>query len=90
MIVGANVAEKSKLVRRYVLKLFNDIKYLERNVFTNSVNGDVVKIEFCLSELPNDFKMLCFLAGELTNAAYYFSTFANINKENGKEFNKKM
>lgn len=30
------------------------------------------------SELPNDMKMLCFLAGELSNSAKYFSTFANV------------
>ena len=90
LIFGANVAENSKLVRRYVLKLFNDIKYLESNVFTTSVIGDEVKIEFCLGELPNDLKMLCFLAGELTNAAHYFSTFANVNKENCKDFSKNI
>ena len=27
-------------------------------------------------------KMLAFLAGELTNSAYYFSTFANVHKDN--------
>ena len=26
--------------------------------------------------------MLAFLAGELTNSAYYFSTFANVHKDN--------
>ena len=32
--------------------------------------------------LPNDMKMLAFLAGELTNSAHYFSTFANVHKDN--------
>ena len=30
-------------------------------------------------ELPNDMKKLCFLAGELSNAAKYFTTFADVN-----------
>jgi hypothetical protein len=30
------------------------------------------------AELPNDMKMLAFLAGELTNSATYFSTFADV------------
>ncbi len=33
------------------------------------------------AELPNDMKMLAFLAGELTNSATYFSTFADVDKE---------
>lgn len=47
---------------------------MEKNIF--SINRKNVKFEF--SKLPNDMKMLCFLAGELSNSAKYFSTFANV------------
>ena len=30
--------------------------------------------------MPNDMKMLAFLAGELTNLAHYFTTFVNVNQ----------
>ena len=33
----------------------------------------------------DDMKMLAFLAGELSNAAYYFSTFTNVNKEESND-----
>ena len=33
-----------------------------------------------MGELRNDMKMLCFLGGELSNNAHYFTTFANVNK----------
>ena len=33
-------------------------------------------------------KMLAFLAGELSNAAYYLSTFANVNKEESNDVTK--
>lgn len=32
-------------------------------------------------------KMLALLAGELPNSARYFSTFANVNKDNCKDLN---
>ena len=40
--------------------------------------GNSVNVKFKISELPNDMKMLAFLGGELSNAATYFSTFANV------------
>ena len=63
------------------MKLLSDIKYLENNVFTVNVNGVSYNVEFKLEALPNDMKMLAFLAGELSNSAYYFSTFGNVNKQ---------
>lgn len=48
---------------------------------------DGMQVTFKFSELPNDMKMLALLAGELPNSAKYFSTFANVNKDNCKELN---
>ena len=35
-------------------------------------------IKFKFAEVPNDKNMLAFFAGELTNSARYFSTFADV------------
>ena len=51
-------------------------------MFLVSVDTENVKVEFKLAELPNDMKMLSFLAGELLNSAKYFTTFADVNSEN--------
>ena len=78
LIFGANCSESCVPVEKYVAKLVSDITYLENNVF--KVNDKNVKFEF--SELPNDMKMLCFLGGELSNSAKYFSSFANVSYDN--------
>ena len=35
-------------------------------------------------------KMLAFLGGELTNAAYFFTTFANVNRDDKNDISKKL
>ena len=45
-----------------------------------------VKVEFKITELPNDMKMLPFLAGELSNSASYFTTFANVNQSKANDY----
>ena len=42
------------------------------------VGDELAKVEFRVGELPNDMKMLCTLAGELTNSAKYFASFAKV------------
>ena len=38
-------------------------------------------VKFRISELPNGMKMLSFLAGELSNSATHFSTFADVSSD---------
>ena len=80
IIFGGNVDETSKISSRFVMKLMSDIRHLESETFHISVDNQIHKVEFKLGELPNDMKMLAFLAGELTNTAQYFLTFANVKK----------
>lgn len=87
LLFGADVEESSSTVRKFVLKVIADIKYLESTVFTINVNDVVHKVEFSLGELPNDMKMLAFLAGELTNSSYYFTTFGTANQDNAANMN---
>ena len=46
-----------------------------------NVQGKEYFIELKVELLPNDMKMLAFLGGELTNAAYFFTTVANVNRD---------
>jgi hypothetical protein len=55
-----------------------DIDELENTTYHVDYKGNSVNVKFKISELPNDMKMLAFLGGELSNAATYFSTFANV------------
>ena len=80
LLLGANVEENSKLSRNFILKLLADIKFLESKAFEVHVESQAFLVEFKLNELPNDMKTLAFLAGELSNAAYYFSTFGTVNQ----------
>ena len=88
LLFGANVSETATVVKRYVTDLFADVQYLESKVF--DVNEKCYPVEFKLGELPNDMKMLCFLGGELSNSALYFSTFANVNKKTCGDVNKSI
>ena len=50
--------------------------------------GQIKKIEFKVTELPNDIKMLSYLGGELSNASKYFSTFVNVKSADSNDFRK--
>ena len=88
MVFGGDVEENSLIVKRFVEKAIEDFIYLESKVFLVSVDTENVKVEFKLAELPNDMKMLSFLAGELSNSAKYFTTFADVNSENYRDYTK--
>ena len=77
-----NVTENGVIIQRYVKKTCVRYKNLESSSFNINVDGKSFKVEFKLELLSNDMKMLAFLAGESTNSAYYFSTFANVHKDN--------
>lgn len=89
LLLGADVDETSKSVSNFVLKLVADIKYLESETFVVQCGKIERKVEFKLGELPNDMKMLCFLAGELSNSAFYFSTFGNVTQTNCSDHQKR-
>ena len=88
LIFAGNVKENGIIIERYLEKLLIDIKYLESRTFEVMVDNERYDVEFKLELLPNDMKMLAFLAGELTNAAHHFLTFANVNKENVQDLNR--
>ena len=61
--------------------MVSDISVLEKGTFSLDCNGTSIDVKFKIAELPNDMKMLCFLAGELSNASTYFSTFADVSTD---------
>ena len=85
LLFGANVGETATVVKCYIQELMADFRYLESQIFEVVLDGISFPVEFKLGELPNDMKMLCFLAGELSNASRYFSTFANVSSKTSKD-----
>ena len=84
ILFGANVDETSDIVKLYLKELVADLYYLESKVF--EVDG--VKVEFMVGGLPNDMKMLSFLAGELSNSSTHFLTFANVCQKESNNYKK--
>ena len=66
------------MVKKYVQLLCQEITNLEGKVF--EIEG--LKVTFKFEEVPNDMKMVAMLGGELSNSAKFFSSFANVSKEN--------
>ena len=75
---GGNCEETSPIVRKYCQFLCKEISDIEKNVF--EIEG--LHVTFKCAELPNDMKMLAMLGGELPNSARFFSTFADVSKDN--------
>lgn len=88
MLLGGDVDEESKVVQNYFKLLVKDLNYLESKVFEIDSANKQKKIEFMITKLPNDMKMLSFLASELSNSALYFSTFANVTRNEANDYKK--
>ena len=82
MVFGGDVDETSDSVKLFLEEAVKDFLYIESKVFFVSVDGVDYPVEFKMCEVPNDMKMLCFLGGELSNSAKYFTTFGDVNSDN--------
>ena len=58
--------------------LCKEIAEIEGKLF--EIEG--LHVSFKFAELPNEMKMLAMLGGELSNGAKYFSSFADVSKDN--------
>lgn len=67
-------------MERYACKLKDEIAMIESRQYNNIVEGVTISFKFEL--IPSDMKWLAFYSGELNNAAYYFSSFGNVNIDN--------
>ena len=81
LLFCANCEENCLPLKRFLGKLMGDIKRIQSSSCSILAKGMSINVKFVFAELPNDMKMLAFLAGELTNSATYFSTFADVDKE---------
>ena len=78
IIFGRNCEETSPVARKCCQFLCKEISDIEIKVF--EIEG--LHVTFKCAELPNDMKMLAMLGGELPNSARFFSTFADVSKDN--------
>ena len=80
LLFVANCKEDCVPVRRFLQKLTNDD--VEKSTLQVDCDGKLIDVKFHVSKMPSNMKMLAFLGGELSNAATYFSTFANVSTQN--------
>ncbi|CAH3043010.1 unnamed protein product [Porites lobata] len=85
LLFGANCKEDHMVVSRFTVKLATDMEKIESKSYT--VLGKNVTFSFDL--LPGDMKLLAYINGELSNAAKYFSSFANVSKDDCNALNGK-
>lgn len=84
LIFGAYCEETSTVVKKYVHDLWKQIEDLKGKTF--EING----LHVTFQELPNDMKMLAMSWGELTNSATYFSSFANVSRNDSTDLRGKF
>lgn len=80
LLCGSNCKEDHPAMVRFANDLINTITEIESKVYKDIVED--VNITFKFDLIPSDMKWIAFFAGELNNAAHYFSTFANVNADN--------
>ena len=90
VLFGADVEENSEIETKFFRKLVHDLEILENNIYQISVMGQTKKVEFKVTKLPNDMKMLSYLGLELSNASTYFLTFGNIKSADSNDFRKSI
>ena len=78
LLFEENVKENSITAENFLGLLVNNLKYLESKVFEVENATKKVKVEFKITELPNDMKML----------SAHFTTFANANQSEANDYKK--
>lgn len=77
LLCGANCSERHATII-YAKKLTHHILHIQKQSYI--IDG--FNTTFTVELLPSDMKWLSTVAGELNNAAYYFSPFGNVNSDN--------
>ncbi|XP_028416686.1 uncharacterized protein LOC114540874 [Dendronephthya gigantea] len=83
LFAGVNCAEDHVCMKRFAKKIVSDVKAIESKEFF--VDGYLVTFSFEM--VPADMKWLASFSGELCNASYFFSSFANVNSDNKRTVN---
>ena len=71
----ANIVYKDRAVK--------NSEFIETKIY--KING--FQVRFSCELIPSDMKWLATYSRELNNAAYYFSSFANVNQDNMRKVN---
>lgn len=79
LLLGANCAEDHPVLKAYTLQLTKEMEEMEGKLLTTE-KGKEVRFTFKL--IPCDMKWASTFSGELSNAATYFSPFANVSQTN--------
>ena len=79
LIAGANCSESHVAMIRYARKLVSDIAYVEKQNYSLPDSDHVLKFTFEL--VPADMKWAATFCGEISNSAFYFSSFGNVNDD---------
>ena len=82
-MAGSNCAEDHDCIKHYAKKLLADIHAIESQQYV--INEHVVTFSFEM--VPADMRWLASFSGELSNAFYFFSSFANVNSDNKRTIN---
>ena len=77
LLFGANCKEDHPAVKLFTKELSSKIAEIEKKTYMMSE----MQVTFSFELVPSDMKFLAFINGELNNAATYFSSFANVSKE---------
>ena len=83
LLAGGNCSEDHASMKRYAKKLVRDFHSIESKTY--HIKEKVVAFSFEM--VPADMKWLASFSGELSNASYYFSSFANVNNDNKRTVN---
>ena len=78
LFAGANCPEDHICMKHYASKIAAEIQIIKsKEYFVKQC-----RVTFSFELVPADMKWLASVSGELSNAAYYFSGFANVNNDN--------
>ena len=77
LLFGENCKETHEVVVQFSKQLASNCAAIEQKTY--QINSKPIKFTFDL--VPSDMKFLAFLNGELSNSATYFSSFANVSRE---------
>lgn len=78
LLMGANCDESHELMYEYTKHIIQEMEKIESKEY--ELRSKTVTFECRL--IPSDQKWMAVMAGELNNAAMYFSSFANVSKKN--------
>ena len=86
LLFGSNCKEDHKVVELFTKQLMSDIQKIESEVYTVLD----IQLSFSFELVPSDMKFTAFLNGELSSAAAYFSSFANVSHSDITSFSAKF